>query len=262
MFSWSESSSRTRKTSIPSGVEPEEGKWPLSTFSNLPTRFLEIEATHPLWNRFYGDEPSMVDKPENIRRNSASRAVQEALVTFDHANRVRSFSGSARPVGGYYVVPVLQVPTGVFDKFPPLSLPDTGHDFTPKGDQSLIHSAIGVLLDEASGYLLKPDPGRNLSFDMRQAPDVAREAAGLFMRIPDFLSGTFGYSATDLFQRLNILSSLFYEGREGSGSLVLARPDSSFLEYAIRFRTPVPLSEPRWARKILQMASERVRPNL
>lgn len=40
------------------------------------------------------------------------------------------------------------------------------------------------------------------------------------------------------------------------GSLVLAKPDNSFIEYAVRFRTPVPLNEPRWARKILQMASE------
>ena len=41
------------------------------------------------------------------------------------------------------------------------------------------------------------------------------------------------------------------------GTLILARPDSTFLEYAVRFRTPIPLNEPRWARKILQMASER-----
>jgi hypothetical protein len=248
---------RDEKDKHPVCVEPEEGKWPLSIFSSLPTRFLEIESAHPLRNMFYDDEPSRADKPENIRRSSASTAVQEALATFDQANNVRSFSGSARPVGGYYVVPVLQVPKGVFEKFPPLQLPDSGRNYTPKGEQSLIRSTIGVLLDEASEYLLQPNPGRNLSFDMRHPPDIAREAAEQFMRIPDLLTGTLGYSVTDLFQRLNILSSLFYEGREGLGSLVLAKPDSSFLEYAVRFRTPVPLSKPRWARKILQMASKR-----
>jgi hypothetical protein len=92
---------------------------------------------------------------------------------------------------------------------------------------------------------------------MRAASDIAREAAEQFLHIPNFLTGTFGYSATDLFQRLNILSSLFYEGHEGLGTLILARPDSTFLKYAVRFRTPIPLNEPRWARKILQMASER-----
>jgi hypothetical protein len=245
------------KENNPVCIEPEEKKWPLDIFSNLPTQFREIEATHPLQNMFYGDAPSMTDKPENIRRSSASMAVREALGSFDQSNNVRSFCGSARPVEDYYVVPVLQIPNAVFQKFPPLLLPDTGRDFTPKGEQSLIHSAVGVLLEDASEYLLLPNPGRNLTFDMRAASDIAREAAERFLRIPDFLTGALGYSTTDLFQRLNILSSLFYEGREGLGSLILAKPNSTCLEYAVRFRTPVPLSEPRWARKILQMASER-----
>ena len=238
-------------------IEPEEKKWPLGIFSNLPKRFREIEATHPLRNIIYGDAPSMTDKPENMRRSSVSMAVREALVSFDQTNNVRSFCGSARPVEDYYVVPVFQIPSAVFQKFPPLSLPDTGRDFTPKGEHSLIHSVMHVLLDDASEYLLLPDPGRNLSSDMRAASDIAREAAEQFLHIPNFLTGTFGYMATDLFQRLNILSSLFYEGHEGLGTLILARPDSTFLEYAVRFRTPIPLNEPRWARKILQMASER-----
>ena len=245
------------KDNHPVCIEPEEKNWPLGIFSNLPTRFREIEATHPLQNMFYGDAPSMADKPENMRRSSASMVVREALVSFDQTNNVRSFCGSSCPVGDYYVVPVFQIPSAVFQKFPPLSLPDTGRDFTPKGEHSLIHSVMRVLLDDASEYLLLPDPGRNLSFDMRAASDITREAAEQFLHIPNFLTGTFGYSATDLFQRLNILSSLFYEGREGLGTLILARPDSTFLEYAVRFRTPIPLNEPRWARKILQMASER-----
>ena len=174
-------------------IEPEEKKWPLGIFSNLPKRFREIEATHPLRNIIYGDAPSMTDKPENMRRSSVSMAVREALVSFDQTNNVRSFCGSARPVEDYYVVPVFQIPSAVFQKFPPLSLPDTGRDFTPKGEHSLIHSVMHVLLDEASEYLLLPDPGRNLSSDMRAASDIAREAAEQFLHIPNFLTGTFGY---------------------------------------------------------------------
>jgi hypothetical protein len=144
-------------------IEPEEKKWPLEIFSNLTVRFREIEATHPLQNMFYGDAPSMADKPENMRRSSASMAVREALSAFDETNGVRSFCGSARPVEDYYVVPVLQFPNAVFERFPPLSLPDAERDFTPKGDHGLLHSAIAVLLDKASEYLLLPDPRRNLS---------------------------------------------------------------------------------------------------
>src|SRR5579875_1882029 len=59
------------KDKHPVCIEPEEKKWPIEIFSNLTRRFAEIEATHPLQNMFYGDAPSMADKPENMRRSSA-----------------------------------------------------------------------------------------------------------------------------------------------------------------------------------------------
>jgi hypothetical protein len=239
-------------------VEPEDGKWPLSLFSEIPTRYPETIKTHPLQNMFYGDAPSMEEKPENIRRSSASIVVQEALNEFDRQNDVRSFCGSARPIGSYYVVPVIQIPGAIFWQFPPLNLPDTEDQFQPKGEHSLIHSALGTLLDEASHDLLGPDPGRSTTSTMRSASEIVGEAAERFMRIPDLLTAQRRYGSGDLFQRLNILSSLFYEGREGLGSMILARPDSLFLRYSVRFRTPVPLREPRWARKILQMASTEI----
>jgi hypothetical protein len=75
------------------------------------------------------------------------------------------------------------------------------------------------------------------------------------MRIPDLLTSKRGYGSGDLFQRLNIISSLFYEREEGVGSLVLVKPDNPCIDYVVRFETPVPFRQPRWARKILAMAS-------
>jgi hypothetical protein len=59
-------------------IEPEDGKWDLSVFSDIPIRYPEAARTHRLQNVFYGDEPSMRDKPENIRRSSATMVVQES----------------------------------------------------------------------------------------------------------------------------------------------------------------------------------------
>jgi hypothetical protein len=239
-------------------VEPEDGKWPLSLFSEIPSRYPETIKSHPLQRMVYGDAPSMEEKPEKIRRSSATIVVQQALEEFDRHNGVRSFCGSAQPVGSYYVVPVIQIPNEIFQQFPPLNLPDSGDRYQPKGEHSLIHSALYTLLDEASHDLLGPNPGRSLTSTMRSAHEIVGEAAERFMGIPDLLTAERRYGSGDLFQRLNILSSLFYEGREGLGSLILAEPDSSFLRYSVRFRTPVPLREPRWARKILQMASSEI----
>src|SRR5579875_3842698 len=64
-------------------VEPEIERWPLSLFAKIPQEYPETIKGHPLQNMFYGDEPSMRDKPENIRRSAASMVVQTALGPFD-----------------------------------------------------------------------------------------------------------------------------------------------------------------------------------
>lgn len=236
-------------------VEPEDGTWPLSIFTDVPVRFEETIKTHPLNRMFYDDQPTMRDKPENIRRSSATMVVRESVRGFDREHGVRSFCGAARLVDDYYVVPVIQIAGSVFEQFPPLILPDTENEFKPGGEKSLIHSCLAVLLEEASRDLCGPNPGRSGSSTMRNATEIVAEGAESFMRIPDILTSQNPYSTGDLFQRFNIVSSLFYEGKEGLGRLILIRPETPSIEYLVRFETPIPLRQPRWARKILQMAS-------
>lgn len=235
-------------------IEPEDGQWPLSLFDGLLSTIESKVKNHRLQRMVYGDEPSMREKPENIRRDSVKTAVSESLAAYDRENEVQSFCGAARPVGSYYVVPVIQIPKSVLQKFPPILLPETDDEYLPKGERSLIHSALEVLLEEASKELFSPDPGHSFFSDMRSATEIVNAAAQRFMNIPDMLTGD-PYERCDLFERLNIISSLFYEGTKGQGSLVLAKPDSSSIEYLLRFSEPVPMRQPRWARKALQMAT-------
>src|SRR5947207_1657888 len=58
-------------------VEPEDEEWDPSIFFGCHKRAEEIYVDHPDHNIFYGDEPRMRDKPENIRRRSALEAVRE-----------------------------------------------------------------------------------------------------------------------------------------------------------------------------------------
>jgi hypothetical protein len=46
-----------------------------------------------------------------------------------------------------------------------------------------------------------------------------------------------------------------YEGVKGTGQLLLVAPDNKAIDHVLRFKKPVPFREPRWARKILQMAT-------
>lgn len=234
-------------------VEPEDGQWPLALFDGLLASVEDIYSNHKLQDVFYGDEPSNRDKPEWMRRDSVSTAVGRALKPFDADNNVISFVGESRTLGDFYVVPVLQVPEALFRKFPPLKEQPRRHEVIGNGHLSLIHAALNTVLDEATTALQLPDPGRSLSGAMRRPSEIGHIAAEAFMHTPGKAISK-QYVHADMFNRLNVISSLLYEGARGIGRLILADPSSPSIEHLLRFRTPVKIHDPRWTRKVLQLA--------
>ena len=163
--------------SNPNGVcvEPEDGKWSIDLFDGL-LDLIEAETTnHPLQKMFYGDEPSMRDKPENIRRDSIRISIQKAMKAYDFNHCVQSFVGSPAPVNDHYVAPVLQLSSALFERFRPLREPITDGQFT--GHASLIHAAVSEVLTEANDELLRPDPGRYLAGRSGSSDEIVRRAA-------------------------------------------------------------------------------------
>lgn len=235
-------------------VEPEDGRWPLALFDGLVNTVDEIYSKHHLQDMFFSDELSMRDKPEWMRRDSVTTAVHRALMPYDEEQGVRSFVGQTRPVGDFYVAPVIQVPEALFRKFPPLKeRARRGESDRGSGYPSVIHAALATVLNEATNALQGPDPGRSIGEEMRRADEIVRLAAKAFMHTPGLvISDRYVYS--DLFDRLNVISSLLYEGTRGVGRLLLANPKHPGVEYLLRFRTPVRINDPRWTRKVLQLA--------
>lgn len=235
-------------------IEPEDGEWSLTLFDDLHNLIETTVENHHLQNVFYSnDEQGMRDKPEVIRRDSVTTAVRESLTDFDAENNVRSFCRGAYLVDDYYVVPVIQIPESVFQQFPPLKETVTDDPYIYSGYRSFIHSCMCALLSEAIEELKRTNPGRSLMGSMRRADEIVRNAATSFMQTPGN-AVTKQYTYTDLFERFNLISSLMYEGVEGKGQLLLVNPDNKAIDYVLRFKDPVLFREPRWARKILQMA--------
>lgn len=234
-------------------VEPEDGQWPLALFDGLLSSVEEICSEHKLQCVVYGDEPSNRDKPECMRRDSVSTAVGRALKPFDADNGVVSFVGESRTVDDFYVVPVLQVPEALFRKFASLKEQPRRHAVIGNGHLSLIHAAFATVLREATVALQLPDPGRLLNDGMRRPAEIVHIAAEAFMHTPGKAISK-RYVHADMFNRLNVISSLLYEGARGVGRLILADPSSPSVEHLLRFRTPVKFHDPRWTRKVLQLA--------
>ncbi|POR41807.1 diadenylate cyclase [Methylobacterium sp. V23] len=228
-------------------MEPEDGEWPLVTFDALDEKVAQAISLHPEQRMFYGDERTMREKPERIRRLAVADEVKRSLDTEGQKLGRRTFCSPAYPVGDYDVVCALQLPERLFRQYPPFEATWQGEPY----EASLIHSCIKVLLNEARGGLALPEPGRS-GDEMRSAEEIIRRAASNFMRTP-FIVGKF--CTCDLFEAVNRLSQLRYEGRTGTGLLVLASATDANITYVLRLARPAALSETRWARKLLQMAT-------
>ncbi len=235
-------------------IEPEDGKWPLSLFDGLIDSIEFAYNNHEMQNLYFGDAPSMRDKPEWMRQDSVRTSVEQALKGFDEEHDVTSFCGAARRIDDHYVTPIIQIPNSLFLQYPPLGHMPLKKGNNENGYRSLIHSAMGAVLHEATEGLNKPEPGRSTHRSMRDAEEIIRIAAKKFMHTPG-LSIERQYMHDDLFATLNLVSSLMYEGSKGIGHLILVDPKNDVVEFMVKFAEPVTLREPRWVRKVLQMAT-------
>lgn len=235
-------------------IEPEDGKWLLSTFDGLLESVEAAYKNHPMQNLVFSDGPSMRDKPEWMRQSSVCSEIAKALRFFDASHDVRSFCGQAKRVGDYYVTPVIQVSNTIFSQFPPLAPNPNISGQRGYGHRSLIEAAIFAVLHEATEILQRPDPGRSIHQSMRSAEEIVRIAAQDFLHTPG-LSIERRYISANLFDTFNLVSSLMYEGVEGIGHLILIDPENEAVDFHIQFADPVPFRESRWVRKVLQMSS-------
>lgn len=236
-------------------VEPEDGEWPVDLFTGLLDRIETIFKNHPNQNLiFSNDEIAMREKPEHMRCDSVSSAVKEALNSYDAEYQVRSFCGMSYPIEDYYVVPVIQIPEYIFEVHPPISIKTKDESFF-SAYPSFIHAAISGLLGEARLELKRENPGRGAFHDLNLVKEIVLRAASIFLGTPVFILNNRSHDFS-LYEKINIISSLMYEGAKGKGRLLLVNSENPAIDYALRLIEPVPFRQPRWARKILQMASQ------
>ncbi len=233
-------------------IEPEDGEWSLELFKNLHARVRKMVACHPMRNRFCGDEVRMREKPEEIRRHSVTQAVKEALEPFDSENGVESFCGLSTRIGNFYVVPILQIDSKSIGDVPEVRREVRVDRFS--FHRSLVHAGIARILEESTKDLCGPDPGRNISPSNHNEKEIIRRSAREFMKMPGAAIGGINFHV-NLFDRVNAVAALLYEGNEGKGRFILVDPKNVDIEWKLKLERPVPFADARWTRKILQMTS-------
>jgi sensor domain DACNG-containing protein/sensor domain DACNH-containing protein len=231
-------------------VEPEDGDWDPTLFSGCHARAEEIYKSHPDHSMFYGDEPSMRDKPENIRKKSAREAVREITSVYDAGNATVSFCGTPGQVAGYYVVPVLQFETAQLEAYPRLPKVIRFEDW--ESPVSFLNAIIMCLLADATSALAAREPGRSIHESRTDVPAILRRAADHFCHAITLATTDIFFQ--DIFDTLNVISSISYEGEGAAGEILFAPPTSEQVDTRVRFNEPVPLSRQRLARKVVEMS--------
>lgn len=233
-------------------VQPEEDTALVALFESARVKVLAAYPLHPQHMMFYGDQVTTREQPERIWEQVVREEITSVLAAQDGADDVRSFAGAPVRIGDYRVVPIIQLPEDIFRGHPPLLRGVTGNMAV---QQSLIHAAITAILDESKRALQLPDPGRGLTDGQRTAEEIISAAASSFLGAPGLLIGK-DFPDFDLNRMLNQISLMRYERDEGVGRMLLIDKEHPQLHYIFRLETPVPLRDPRWARKILEMATD------
>lgn len=231
-------------------VEPEDGRWPLALFEALDEEVEREIPNHPARDMFYGSSEAMRDKPGNIRKDTVRTLVKRRLEPYDLENNVSSYVAEVVPVDGYHVATVIQVPRSTVDAHPEI-------DGLGWNREAYRFSFLGCCLQrvgqEAASDLLRPEPGRGVRGDRRNAEEVVRLAATDFMRhVASRIEPR--HLGDGLWQLLNQVASLKYEGRDRGGHVALVEGPAQ-ASFTLELAVPAPWHEARWCRKLLEMST-------
>jgi hypothetical protein len=230
-------------------VEPEDGPIVPADFDGLPDRAAELYHQDP-------DSKLLVSAAwirERRQQETMNRAYGAAIGEVLEARPgpgLRFFVGLPTPVEQHIVFTAIGLPEWVLDDTPHLASTVAADRYPVT--QSLVRGAIDEILRLSSRALYEPHAGADLGIGADPA-DVAKVAGRALTRSATLLAGN--EMGSDLFDGLNRVATTRYERRVGVGSLLLADARSEHVDRSVTLRAPVPISETRTLRKLLETSS-------
>ncbi|MDP8211668.1 MAG: DNA integrity scanning protein DisA nucleotide-binding domain protein [Candidatus Zapsychrus exili] len=241
-----------KKDDYPVCVEPENEGWDPKIFFECAKRTEAIYKEHPDHSIIYGDEPSMRDMPENIRKKSVRQSVKEAVSLYDSQNKTISFCGLPTRVEGYHVVPVLQFNRAQVFEYPHLPKPILFEKY--ESSIGILHNVILCLLEEATEMLEKKEPGRFFNTFPKEKTSILRKAGDDFCYAITLCTGDL--ILRDIFDSLNIVSSLPYEGEAAIGRMLFCSSKEKNVKLQVQLKDKIPIHNHKLARKMIEISGK------
>lgn len=228
-------------------VEPEDGPIVPADFDGLHDRATDLYRQDPNGSSAWLHEK----RQQEFRHCAYGAAISEALEA-RLGPGLRFFVGLPVPVDQHLVFTAVGLPQRVLDDTPHLASTMVADRYPVT--QSLIQGAVNEILRLSGRALYEPYAGAGLGIGDDPA-DVAKAAGRALTRSVTALAGNEMWS--DLFGGLNRVATTRYERRTGIGSLLLTDARSPHVARSVTLREPVPISETRTLRKLLEISSLR-----
>lgn len=170
----------------------------------------------------------------------------------------RHFRGS-HPfcINGFWVFVVLHFDRVAFDLHYSLKQNEwTDGHISGTVSTSFLNSVVEVFLDECFSEIQKENPGFSPGIG-RLKEDIYRDAGRLLMDNPRRrLGNQLQHASVALFDFFTVLATLPYESSAAKGGFYLTNYDRSGVDINVEFSKPIPLSESRTARKLLEITAD------
>ncbi len=244
-------------------VEPENNFWAVSEdFSKVPAIAKTIIHGYPESKLMHSVHEAQQRKDEYLYKRSIQDAIKQ--IVDKHPNKPRNMSYSVSlpaKIDCYLVSVVIGLQENVINSHYSLLKSELKlHEYLRiRIPMSLIDSTMLEFLDYTTTELIKPNPGVEPGNTLK-IEDMTRSAGDRFISgVVWRVDRDCFHGICELFQSCNIISSMFYEKSVGVGNMLLAKRNQKYLYRKLKFATPVRLSNYREARKLLQLASTKLK---
>lgn len=177
-------------------------------------------------------------------------AIKKILEKYNYFHEKKFYCSFPSRIEGYLVFIVLGIDLKVYDSYYRLIRTNyRNSNISPSLLDSLaeefIDAALSALREDNTGY-------KNIKEDIIE---IKRRSGNDFMfTISRY--GSFMASHHDLFEHINTISSLRYEGKESLGKLLIAAKDHEKIKMTMELETPIFIGDYRKVRKFLELSSD------
>ncbi|WP_370130614.1 hypothetical protein [Streptacidiphilus sp. EB103A] len=226
-------------------IEPETGPYVPTDLSDVVRRGAELYAEHPESSMWDSVPHVHEQRHQRLRDRMRAKALEEAFALMPGEEDRAFFSSGSVRVGDYEIHIVLSVDRGELERVPQISTEEVDRFVVFR---SLVHAVISEVLRRASRALYIPDIGSGVLSE--SIDEIVRSATEDMMRTVLYCAHFMFGGGNHLL--MSSISALPYEGRSGSGRIVISRDDDPAVEVLFRLCEPVRVDNVPAVRKLLE----------